>query len=1080
MQVVRFPHLLCFFALLTSGVMVGSTAHAAPQVSGLRVERLENPLGLDVAIPRFSWVMTSSHRGAKQTAYQVMVASSERLLGKPDIWDSTKVTSDDNAWIPYRGPALAPLTRYVVQVRVWDEKGTAAATRPGFFETGFLTGKPSDWKAQWIGLRAANDGERRPFVGARWLAPPKLALTGKTRRMAFSKRFSIASSDKIVAADLFFVGPSAGQPWDKENAHAVYVNDTALRPFSSDLNDPRRLTVTTALRPGDNQIWIDSPYREGGAIIATLRLETAAGQVRFIQSDRTWGARASEQALPASWRQDSPDKSPYVPSLELGAFGEIINKSEPAFSGNDHLVPVALLRKSFVINKPVARARVYATAAGIYELHVNGARVGDQVLSPGWTDYNKRAHYQTYDVTKQLRHGSNAFGALLSEGWYAGRTGMGQHLWGYEKALRAQLHVTYHDGSSDIIATDGTWRGNTGSIRASDLLDGELVDARKDIPGWSLATFDDGAWRSVHLPEITIPRLEASMDPPIRVTQTLRVKAITTPKPGVQIFDLGQNMTGWIRLRFRAPKGTRVTLRYGEMLEKDGALFTDNLRTARAVDEYIAAGRVQEVFEPKFTFHGFRYVEVSGLPAPLAPTALVGLVVHNDLPRTGSFSTSNAKLNQLQSNIVWGQRGNFVSVPTDCPQRDERLGWTGDIQLFAPTATFNMDVSAFLAKYLVDLQDAQRADGAVSHVAPTIEGLGYGSYGWGDAIVLLPYLLYQTYGDTEPMQKHYGAMKKWVDFRTQGAKGFLNTSWGFGDWVSPPPETPHSVLGPMFHAHIADLLSRMAQTLGKAEDAKAYATLFQNIKQAFNKAHVTGDSKITSDTQTAYVMALRYNLLPDDKRAAAANHLVAAIKRHNNHLNTGFLGTGHLLPALSEVNRTDVATQLLLTETYPSWLFSVNNGATTMWERWNSYTPETGPVDLGGMNSYNHYAFGAVGAWMYATLGGLRLDPVAPAFRRIIVRPEPGGELGFVKTRYQSIRGEIAVAWRQNKRGLLLDLQVPVHATAEVHIPTPRAEAVLEAGRAAVGAPGLKLLGVKDGHAVFEAGAGTYQFTQAP
>ena len=1067
--------------LMLSSLVATKPAQSATRVGDLRVERLVNPLGLDVQRPRFSWIVTSPARGTQQTAYQILVATNERQLDKPDIWDSGKVPSQDNAFIPYQGPALLPLTRYFVMVRVWDDKANVAATRPGFFETGFLTGKPSDWKAQWIGLRPANDDERRPFVGARWLAAPKLAVSKGTRRVGFTKRFDIAQAEKIVAADLFFVGPSAGAPWDPANVHTIFVNDTPLRPYSADLRDPRRLTVTKSLKPGTNQLWIESPYLQGGTIIATLRLQAADGQVRFIQSDRTWGVRTTDQkALPATWRQDSPDKAPYVPSLELGAFGEIIDRAQPALAGIDHLIPVAILRKGFAINKPVARARIYATAAGVYELHLNGARVGDQALAPGWTDYNKRANYQTYDVTQQLRQGANAVGALLGEGWYSGRTGMGQHLWGFEKALRAELHVTYKDGSSDIIATDGSWRGHTGAIRASDMLDGELVDARKDVPGWSSATYDDHSWRAVHSPEIKIPQLFASLDPPVRVTESLKVKAVTSPAPGVQIFDLGQNMTGWIRLKLRAAKGTRVTLRYAEMLDKSGNLFTDNLRTARVVDEYIAAGRVQEVFEPKFTFHGFRYVEVSGLAAPLGPTALTGLVLHNDLARTGSFTTSNSKLNKLQSNILWGQRGNFLSIPTDCPQRDERLGWTGDIQMFARTAAFNMDVNAFLAKYLIDLQDAQRADGAVSHVAPTIPNLGHGAYGWGDAMVLLPYLLYQVYGDTEPMRTHFDAMKKWVDFRAKIAKEVPNKNFEFGDWVSPEPQAPDEVLAPMFDAHSATLLARMASALGKPEDAKTYSTLAENIKTAFNKAHVKPDARITSDTQTAYIIALRYDILPEAKRAAATKHLVEAIHRFNTHLNTGFLGTGHLLPALSQVQQTELATKLLLTETYPSWLYTVNNGATTMWERWNSYTPETGPVDIGGMNSYNHYALGSVGEWMYARLGGISVDPETPGFRRVIVRPEPGGGLTWTKARYQSIRGEVAVAWTRNKQGLVLDVQVPVHATAEVHVPATAPEAVLEGGRPATKVPGLKLLGVESGRVVFEAAPGSYKFTQAP
>ena len=366
------------------------------------------------------------------------------------------------------------------------------------------------------------------------------------------------------------------------------------------------------------------------------------------------------------------------------------------------------------------------------------------------------------------------------------------------------------------------------------------------------------------------------------------------------------------------------------------------------------------------------------------------------------------------------------------------------------------------------------------HVAPTIPEVGYGSFGWGDAIVLLPHLLYQVYGDLEPMRRHYGAMKKWVDFRTGTAKGFLNESWGFGDWVSPPPQTPNKVLGPMFHAHMAKLLAGMADLLGKPAEAKVYNTLFDNIVQAFNKAHVSEDGHITSDTQTSYIIALRYNILPVSKRAAAAKHLAASIERAGGHLNTGFLGTGHLLPSLSLSGDDAAAYKLLLTETYPSWLYTVNSGATTMWERWNSYTPQEGPRDVGGMNSYNHYAFGAVGEWMYETLGGIVGSPKGPGYAQFFLRPRPGGDVKFVRARYHSVRGDIASSWTKSSKAFTLNIEVPVHATAEVHVPAAAVEKVSEGGRPVAKAPGVKLLGLRDGAAVFEVASGTYQFVSTP
>jgi alpha-L-rhamnosidase len=1074
---------LCIFTVIASALTLPpAAAEAGLKVAEVLVEQKVTPLGIDAPSPRISWIATSTLRGARQTAYQILVASDEANCrkGQGNLWDSGKVASVQNVLLPYGGSTLSPRTRYFVQVRLWDEQDKMFAATT-WFETGLLNSDPSAWKAQWIGLRPANDNERRPFVGARWIAPAPLATTAATKRVGYTKRFDLPPSDKVVSADLYFVGPSRGRPWDEEADHRVTINETALRRFSSDLRDPRRLTVTSFLRPGGNQLWIDSPYFKDKAILVTLRLELADGRVRFIQSDRSWASRTIDKpSFPEEWRKDAPEMAPFVPSKELGMFGERIDAKDPSFAAIDQLVPVAQLRKSFSVAKAVTKARLYATAAGVYEMTVNGFAVGADLLSPGWTDYSKRVLYQTYDVTKLIHYGPNAVAALLADGWYAGRTGLGQHLWGFEKALRAELHISYADGTEDVIASDGSWRGSTGPIRSSDLLDGEQFDARLDNPLWNTAGFDDRTWRAVFVPSINIPHIDAATAPAVKETQVVRARNVTTPEPGVQIFDLGQNMVGSIRMRFTAPRGSKITVRYAEILDKSGKLFTDSLRSARVLDEYVSAGRIQEVLQPKFTFHGFRYVEVRGLTKPLPISSIVGLVWHSDLPRTGSFQTSNAKLNQLQSNIVWGQRGNFLSIPTDCPARDERLGWTGDIQLFAPTATFNMDSDAFIANYLVALQDGQRADGAVPFVAPTTTELGYGSFGWGDAIVLLPTLLYDVYGDLEPAKRQYNAMKKWVDFRTSEAKGFLNEKWGFGDWVAPPPGTPNKVIGPMFHARVAKLVANTAELLGKPDDARTYNTLFDNIVQAINKAHVSDDGHITSDTQTSYVIALRYDILPVEKRALAVKHLLAAIARSNGHLNTGFLGTGHLLPALSMVGHDEAAYKLLLTETYPSWLYTVNNGATTMWERWNGYSPEEGPRDVGGMNSYNHYAFGAVGEWMYETLAGIKRAPKSPGFASFVIRPRPGGDLKFVRARYHSVRGDIGSAWSKTGKTFTMDVEVPVHASAKVHVPCTSVESVFEGVRPATKAPGVKFVEMRDGAAVFEVASGTYQFVVTP
>jgi alpha-L-rhamnosidase len=855
------------------------------------------------------------------------------------------------------------------------------------------------------------------------------------------------------------------------------VNDTALRSFGSAATDPRELVVTALVRPGANSLAIDAPYWPSRAVLATLVLRLADGRERRIHTDGTWRCRTATATQPEeSWRSEPIEQGPWTDALDLGGFGEPIFSDDAGYEKVDVMVPAAYLRKPFTLVKPLRRARLYATAAGVYEMYLNGKRVGQDVLAPGWTDYHHRIHYQTYDVTDVLTRGVNVLGGILAPGWYAGRTGMGQHLWGFEKALWAELHLDYADGTHEVVATDGTWLGSSGPIRKADLLDGETYDARRERPGWAASGFAVSGWRPVEIVRPAIGLLEAQADPPIRVLMERPALAVTRASADAQIFDLGQNLVGWVRLRLSAPRGSDIQIRYGEMLNKDGTLFTDNLRTALATDHYLARGEGQETFEPRFTFHGFRYVEVRGAAQPLAPEAVTGVVVGSDLPLTGRFETSNPLLDQLQSNIVWGQRGNFLSIPTDCPQRDERMGWTGDIQVFARTATFNMDSAAFLAKFLDDLEDAQRGNGSVTDVAPTISMKGDGHYGWGDAMVFLPWTLYQVYGDTRVLERHYEAMRRWVDYRTAGARDFLNDAWSYGDWVSPPPQTPHSVLGPMHHARAARLLSQMAAVLGKTEDAAKYAELYSKIKAAFVAAHVTADGTITSDTQTAYALALRYDMLPEDFRRAAARHLVAAVERAQGHLATGFLGTAQLLPALAENGETELAYRILLNETYPSWLFTVKNGATTMWERWDGYSPENGPSNLGDMNSYNHYAFGAVGEWMYAHLAGIGMDPSQPAFRRIVIRPYLGAGLTHARGEYESMRGRIVSDWTLADGNLMLEVEVPAHSTALVFVPAASADSVTESARPAARAPGVRFLRQEGEAQLFEVASGRYRF----
>jgi alpha-L-rhamnosidase len=1075
------PRLILFGALCA---LLPSVALAGPdRVGRLRVESLAEPIGLDVPQPRFSWVLEATERGARQAAYQLLIASTAEKArrGDADVWDSGRVASDDNAQVVYGGPPLGPRTRYHYVVKVWDGRGRVSASAPAFFETGLLD-RP--FQGKFITLGAAEAADRRPFVGGPWIyapAPPGPAPeTGAVRRVAFRGSFTLAPDERVRWAELHMALPGDGKNWDKKRAHFIWVNDREQRWVAASVKDPRWVPITALVRPGENTIALSSPFEAQQAIALAVVLELADGRRRVIHADGGWRTRplSPDELAKAEWRAEETVR--WAPVLDLGPFGDG-GPPGPEYRRVDQVVAAIHLRRAFRIDKPVARARLYATAAGIYEARLNGAKVGQDVLTPGWTDYGKRLRYQSYDVTGQLRPGDNALGAIVAPGWFSGRTGVGQNLWGFERALLMELHVDYRDGTTEVIATDERWRASTGPIRRVDLLDGETYDARRELPGWDRPGFPDAGWAAATAVTPAVGRIEGQMEPPPRPVATLPARQVTSPAPGVQVFDLGQNMVGWARVTLRAPAGTVVKLRFAEILNTDGTLFTEALRTANAVDFYVAKGGSAETFEPRFTFHGFRYVEVSGLPAPLPRSAVTGIVVASALEPAGTFVTSNALLNRLQSNIVWGQRGNFLSIPTDCPQRDERLGWSGDINMFARTATFNMDSAAFLAKYLVDLEDGQKPDGRFPDIAPTIDIIGAGNFAWADAGVMIPWLLFEVYGDRRVLERHFGAMQRWIDHRTKGAKDDLNTSWSYGDWVSPPPQTPNAVIGPIYHAHGARLLGRAAAVLGKTEEAERYQALFERIRAAWNRAYVKPDGTIESDTQAAYVLALRYDMLPPEGRAAAVQHLAAAIDRAGGHLATGFLGTGNLLPALSAHGRADLAYDLLLKETNPSWLFSVKNGATTIWERWDGYSPETGPNNKGDMNSYNHYAFGAVGEWMYANVAGLDFDPAAPAWRRLVIRPLVGPAVarGLTGARgeHMTVRGKVASAWKVVGGTLSLEVEVPVHATARVHVPASAVEAVKESGRPAARAPGVQVVGLVDGAAVFEVGAGRYRFT---
>jgi alpha-L-rhamnosidase len=761
---------------------------------------------------------------------------------------------------------------------------------------------------------------------------------------------------------------------------------------------------------------------------------------------------------------DEPLKTPTV--TEIG----YIKKS------TIKLFPPRYLRKTFATGKEIAQATVYASALGLYELHINGQKVGDDHFTPGWTDYNKRVYYNTYDVTDLVHRGDNAIGAILADGWYAGYLGGGPRRdnYGGKTRFAAQLHISYTDGTSEIVRTDGYWKANTGPLLEADIYMGESYDARKEMSGWDTAKFDDSQWKGVDVTAEVNAVIQAYPGVNVRQFAEIQPVGVTEPKEGVFIFDMGQNFAGFVRLKIAGNRGDKITLRFAERLNEDGAVYMTNMRSARAADTYICKGQGEETWQPRFTFHGFQYVEVTGFPGKPALDALTGIAISSDTPVVGSFKCSDETANKLYANIVRTQRSNFIDIPTDCPQRDERLGWTGDAQVFVRTATYNTDVAAFFTKWLVDLEDAQSPTGAFPDVAPRKVATDGGTAAWGDAGTVCPWTIYQVYGDERLLEKHYGAMTRWVEYCKKHSDNLIRPVRGYGDWLSINAETRKDLLATAYFAYSTKLTANAAEVIGKKNDAKKYNQLFEQIKERFNKKFVADDGKIASDTQTAYVLALAFDLLPEGKREIAIQRLVDNIKGRDWRLSTGFIGTKDLMTTLTKVGRTDVAYKLFHNDTFPSWGFSIKQGATSIWERWDGWTPEKGFQDP-NMNSFAHYSFGAVAEWMFKTIAGIDTD--GAGFRRIIIRPQPGGRLTRAKASYKSINGPVATDWILEGDALKLDVAIPANATATVYIPTSDPKSVMESGRPVSGkVEGLEYAGAEDGFAVLRAGSGNYRF----
>lgn len=844
----------------------------------------------------------------------------------------------------------------------------------------------------------------------------------------------------------------------------------------------------------------------------------------------TWASDADEPAVSetASWSMgllnDNDWTADYVSFRDETPISKDVE--------NLHLPAARQYRKDFAARKQIARATIYATALGIYELHLNGKRVGDAYFAPGWTDYRQRAYYNTYDVTDMVKPGDNAIGAWVADGWYSGYVGFGlltgmgtektgRATYGKTPSVMTQLEIEYTDGTRQTIGTDSSWKvTGDGPIQEADLLMGEAYDARQEMTGWASAGFDDSAWQSA-IPAkgngsqiatfyqrrnptkpgqgvrnlgaeaefgFQRPKLEAFPGVPVRVTEEITAKKVTERSAGTFTFDLGQNFAGTIRLKLKGPAGQRVQIRYGEMLHPDGRLMTENLRKARATDFYTCKGDPNgEVYEPRFTFHGFQFVEVTNFPGEATTDTVTGLVLHSDTPMVSTFECSDPMVNQLFKNVVWTQRANFLDLPTDCPQRDERMGWTGDAQAYVATAAYNADIGAFYTKWLRELMESQRPSGAFPGYAPFPfqHGWDFGT-AWADAGVICPWTIWQAYGDTRVIKDCWEPMTKFMKWRDETSIGDLGVPHGnaWGDWLAQGAETPLDYVDSIYYAISAKMMAEMAEAIDRKDEAAGYRTQFEKTRAAFQKKYLRADGSINVNTQTAQALALFAELVPDETREATGRHLASMIADNGNHMSTGFLGTRPLLPVLSASGQHDLATFLLQSQEFPSWGYEIANGATTIWERWDSYTKEDAfGRHNAAMNSFSHYAFGAVCEWMFHTLAGIQSD--GPGYKSIIIRPQPPAPgsnhmhapIDWVSASYDSIRGTIRSDWKLADGQFHLNVAIPANTTATVYLPTSEVSSIEEGGKPLNGHAHARLLRMEDGVAVLSVESGSYEFS---
>ncbi len=835
------------------------------------------------------------------------------------------------------------------------------------------------------------------------------------------------------------------------------------------------------LKNGQNLLWDTGIIKSDKSNQLKFNGPPLSSGQRLYWSVRIWDQdnKSSEWSKVAYWEMGLLEPTDWEANWIQANIEEDVQISNPPH----------LFRKEFEINKVVKKARAYVTCLGLYEMELNGEKIGDQVFTPGWTSYKHRLQYQTYDISRLLKSGKNAIGIMIGDGWYRGRFGFRgrKNLYGEKLALLAQFEIEYEDGEVEIIGTDDSWKASTGPILMSNIYDGEIYDARLEKEGWSLVGYDDSDWSTVKIINHSKDILIAPEGPPVRKMKEIKPIAIFKTAGGKTIADMGQNMVGWIRIKVKGEAGTTVTLKHAEVLDKDGNIYTENLRSAKQTIQYTLKGSDLEVNEPHFTFQGFRYVQVEGYPGELTLESLTGIVIHSDFELSGIFECSNPLLNQLQQNIQWGQRGNFLDVPTDCPQRDERMGWTGDAQVFARTACFNADLAAFYTKWMKDMSADQQNEGEIPHVVPDVisnNRKSGASAGWADAAVIIPWTIYLCYGDTRILEQQYQSMKAWVTYMKNkaGDSYFWNTDFTFGDWLAfntnrsdyPGATTDKDFISQAYFARSTDLLRKIAIVLGKNEDAMEYSNLLKKIKIIFQDEFITKNGRLSPNTQTAYALALGFGLVPEAQCEIAAKRLADDVNKFQ-HITTGFLGTPLICHVLSDFGYYEEAFMLLNRKEYPSWLYPITMGATTIWERWDGIKPDSTFQDK-GMNSFNHYAYGAIGEWLYRVVAGIEIDEKNPGYKHTIIHPHSGGNLSYAKASVHSLYGKVASGWSIAESIMKVLVEIPPNTFATLKLPNARLEQVRENGKSLEKVEGIQEVIQEERLAIIKLGSGNYTF----